>query len=212
MRPARPLVLSALAGLVLCAPLALAAPSKAPQITDPSGDAQPVPGSYDLVAGQFTTTGVTTTRKVGRKVVKTYTPKNLVVTLSLAAPPSTQPGSSYSVTADITACGEGYMTFSYTPGAFLGEGNLFVSGCGTDDGTGPAEIFDEVAPVVKDKVITWTMPLSLMGPDLPLSTVFSGFTAQADLNEPVFGLLGTSLGSPETSIDAASGDATWKLG
>lgn len=200
------------AALTALAPLAHAAPSSKPQLTDPSGDALPVPGSYDLVAGQLTTTGVTTTRKVGRKVIKTYKPKNLVASLTLAAPPSTQAGSAYTFTADITACGNGYMSFTYTPGAVLGDGSLFVSGCGTDDGTGPAEILDDVVPVVKGSTITWTMPLADMGSDLPLSTVFSNLTAASDLNEPVFGLIGTSLLTPESSIDAASSDASWKLG
>jgi hypothetical protein len=212
VKSSRTLVLLAAAAVALCAPLAQAAPSTKPQLTDPSGDALPVPGSYDIVAGQLTTTGITTTRKVGRKVIKTYKPKNLVATLTLTAPPSTQQGSAYTFDADITACGNGYMSFTYTPGAFLGDGSLFVSGCGTDDGTGPAEILDDVVPVVKGNTITWTMPLADMGSDLPLSTVFSNLTASTDLNEPVFGLIGTSVLAPESSIDGASSDATWKLG
>jgi hypothetical protein len=51
-----------------------------------------------------------------------------------------------------------------------------------------------------------------MGSDLPLGTQFSAFTASVDLVDPVFGLIGTDITGGPTSLDVATGDATWKLG
>jgi hypothetical protein len=211
VKSSRALVLAAAAVVAVCAPHAQAAPASKPQVVDPAGDAL-APGGFDIVSGQFATTGVTTTRKVGKRVVRSYTPKNLVVTLTFTEPPSTQTGTRIAFTADITACDNGSLAFSYTPGAVLQSGDLFVTGCGTDDGVGPAEFMPDVHAVIKGSTVTWTMPLSDMGSDLPLGTQFSAFTASVDLVDPVFGLIGTDITGGPTSLDVATGDATWKLG
>ena len=133
MKSSRALVLLAAAAVGVCAPLAHAAPTTKPQVVDAAGDAL-VPGGFDIVAGQFTTTGVKATRKVGRRTVTTYTPKNLVATLTFTEPPSTQTGTRIAFTADMTACDDGSVAFSFTPGAALQSGDLFVTGCGDDNG------------------------------------------------------------------------------
>jgi hypothetical protein len=216
----RPVLLVAVAALALCAPLAHAAPTSKPQVVDPAGDAL-APG-FDVVSARLTTTGVTSTRKVGRKVVRTYTPKTLVASVTLSEPPSTTPGTSIIFHADTTACGNGFFEFQYTPGALLNTisevGDLFVSGCGPDDtGTGPGEYFSDVLAQVKGDVITWSMPLADMGSDLPLSSVFSGFRVDSTINEPVMGLAGGTDVAVLTDgaagdVDHATGDAVWKLG
>lgn len=211
MKSSRALVLLAAAAVGVCAPLAHAAPTTKPQVVDAAGDAL-VPGGFDIVAGQFTTTGVKATRKVGRRTVTTYTPKNLVATLTFTEPPSTQAGTRIAFTADMTACDNGSVAFSFTPGAVLQSGDLFVTGCGDDNGAGPAEFLSDVRAVLKGNTLTWTMPLADMGSDLPLSTRFSNFQASSDLDDPVFGLIGTDLTGGSTSLDVATSDATWKLG
>ena len=219
MSTRRTLAALVLAPALLAAPLAHAAPSTKPQLTDPSGDAL-APG-FDVVSAQLTTTGTTTTRKAGRRTVRTYTPKNLVARVTLAEAPSTTPGTSIQLHVDMTACDGGFMEFQYTPGALISAvseiGDVFVSGCGSDSGAGPSEYIGDVLAEVKGSTISWVMPLTSMGADLPLSTVFSGFKVQADVNEPVMGLaggyeVGAMTEGAAGDIDYASSDATWKLG
>ena len=212
MRP-RLLLFAAATAVTVTGSMANAAPTIVPQLTDPVGDARALGASYDIVSGLLTTTGTTTTAKVGRKMVKTYTPKNLVAVLTLAGPPSTQTGSVYTFAMATTACGNGSFQFQFTPGATLQSGDLFVTGCGkSTPATGPAEFISDVKAQLSGNTITWTMPLADMGSDLPLSTVFSAFTAETDINDPVLGLVGTGAEGPTTSIDSAKSDASWKLG
>ncbi len=219
MKTVRFALLAATTALALTASLAGAAPTSRAQVTDPAGDAL-APG-FDIVSAQLSTTGATATRKVGQRVLKTYTPKTLVATITLAQPPSTTPGTSIQLHVATTACGGGYFEYQYTPGALVSRvsepGDLFVSGCGPSSGTGASEYLPDVRAQVKGSTITWTMPLSDMGSDLPLNTVFSGFRVSADINEPVTGLAGGSYAGRATNgavgdIDDASSDATWKLG
>ncbi len=213
------LVVAAVAMVGVGSNLASAAPTSVPQLTDPSGDARALGASYDIVAGLMTTTGTTTKKKVGRKVVTTYKPVNLVASLTLAGPPASTPGSTYNFSMNTTACSGGSFSYSYTAGSLSPSiGDLFISGCGTPGtGTGPAEFMKDVKAAISGNTITWTMPLADLGSDLPLSTVFSGFTAETDLNDPYFGLFGTGVtsGTPAQgalSIDTASSAASWKLG
>jgi hypothetical protein len=204
-------LIAAATAVVTGAGLAGAAPASKPQLTDKAGDAVALGASYDIVSGKLTTTGVTTTKKVGKRKVTTYKPKNLVATLTLAGPPSARTGSVYTFGMDTTACDNGTFSFTWTPGAALQAGDLFILGCGPDSGLGPSEFMGDVQAAVKGNTITWTMPLSDMGPDLPLNTVFSNFSARTDINEPVFGLIGTGM-DPATAIDSAVSDVSWKLG
>jgi hypothetical protein len=192
-----------LAGAATTAPATL--------VTDPAGDARGLGASYDIISADLRTTG--TTKKVGKKV--TYTPTALVAQVTLSGPPSTATGYSVNFFADTSACGGGYFQWGYSPGnAILGDGNLFVSGCGTDNGTGAAEFFDSAAPVVSGNTITWTLSLKEIGADLPLGSTFTAPTVYADFNDPATGLVGTSLvsGAPvDTAIDSATAAVTYTL-
>jgi hypothetical protein len=205
-------LLAAATAVATAAGLAGAAPTTKPQLTDATGDAKALGASYDIVSGLLTTTGKTTTKKVGKKTVSTYKPTALVAKLTLAGAPVSTTGTVYSFGMSTSACGGGSFSFTYTPGALLQSGDLFIIGCGTDSGTGPAEFMSDVKAVLAGNTITWTMPLADMGSDLPLTSTFSGFSASVDLNDPVFGLIGTGLTGGSTSIDSATGDTTWKLG
>jgi len=182
-----------------------------PQMTDARGDSR-VPGVNDIVSGQFATTGSTAYVKSHGKRIAKYTPKNLVATLTFTAPPSMAPATRISFIADITACNHGFMRFDYAPHVALHVSSLWVWGCGTDSAVGQGKFIEGVEPVVKDRTITWTMPLSKMGKDLPLGTVFSNFRASSDIDDPLIGDVGTDFFSGRYSIDAAHADVAWILG
>ncbi len=209
MRHTRIALLAATATVAATASLAGAAGPKAPApttvITDPTGDARVLGSGYDLVAVTMVTKG--------KKVGKAYRPTDLLVTLTMAGPPTTQKGAALTVSMKTTACGNGSFMYSYTPGATLGNGDLFVSGCGTTTpGTsGLSEILSDVVPVVSGHTVTWDLPIAELGQDLPIGSTFSGFSASSDLNEPVFGIIGTGIFAGLASIDTASGSGTYKL-
>jgi hypothetical protein len=211
MRRARLALLAATAAVASGAGLAGAAPPAKPLLTDPAGDARVLGAGYDIVSATLTTAG--TTKKVGKRSV--YTPKDLVASVTLAAPPSTQPGTQIKLSADTTACDGGSFTWYYTPSG----GRLFVYGCGVDDGLGKSESFD-LEPVVKGNTLTWTVSLKEFGADLPLKTLFSNFRAQSDQNDPATGEVGTALVTDfgtifteqaNVSVDTGLSDATYKL-
>lgn len=211
-----PLILLAVAATALAfVPSGAGAASAKPLITDAKGDARALGSGYDIVSADLYTTG--TTKKVGKKTV--YTPTKLVLTTTFAAPPSSTPGATYNVYADVSACDNGSFNWYYQPGNTLyGEGQLYIDGCGESDATGTSMFVGEAYPVVKGSTITWTMPLKAMGPDLPLGTTFTNFRVYADQNEPVANLVGTTLVNAATeeaglegTVDTATSKAVYRL-
>lgn len=181
-----------------------------PQMSDAAGDSL-IPNFDDIVSGQFTTTGTTSYVKVHGKRVARYTPKNLVVRLVFTSAPSDAPGTRVSFIADVTACHNGFMRFDYAPHVALHVSSLWVWGCGTSAAVGEGKFIEGVEPVISGSVMTWTMPLSAMGKDLPRGTVFSNFRASSDIDDPLIGDVGTDFFSGAHSIDSAHNDVKWTL-
>lgn len=212
MNPIRVGVALGATALTLIATLAHAAPAAKPQVVDPAGDA--LAKGFDVVSAQLSTTGVHSVRKVGKRTVKTYTPKALVATVTLNEPPSTTPGSSVQLWVDSTVCGSSEFEFVYRPGALLNtalgsSGDLYVVGCG------PNGEWLDVAAVVKGNTITWTVPLGQVVPELRAGVTFQNFRLYADVNEPLLGLLGgQDVGQAfgVGNIDYAESAVSWKLG
>lgn len=180
----------------------------APQIIDPKGDALGSQATYDVVSTTYST--------VGTGKGRTYKPTKLIVTLELAAPASTQAGSTYSVNATVAGCG--YFNLSYTPGATLGEGSLFTE-CGSpEDETGSTSTLIPLAPKAAGNTITWNIGIKALPKPIKPGSMFSDLVAFTAFNEPVFGIigpgiLGSDLGTPVTgNFDDAAGTKSWKLG
>lgn len=189
-----------------CAGIALAPTSSAASkpaslvVPDPAGDARAVGAAYDITSIVLTTAG----RTDGR----TYTPKTFVVTLTLAEAPSTQAGSSYGVDVELDGCG--YASFSYTPGATLGEGSVFTE-CGSPaDDTGSTATLYATPPKVKGKVITWS--ISVKTPGFEPGTIVSAINGFTTFNEPVFGILGPTTVDKALAFDLAETDKTYRIG
>ena len=194
----------ATAGLALSSSAATPVGPKTLSYTDATGDSLGAVASNDITKVTFTTTGTTT--KVGKKT--TYTPKNLVVSLTLAAAPGSTPGLDYEVDGDLPGCGS--TNFTYTPGAQV-QGGLFTE-CGSepDATTGSTSTLYDAPPTVNGSTITWTFSLKGLSPEFKAGAVFSGITAFTVQNDPVFGIVGPGLVGGE--YDTASTDSTYKIG
>ena len=62
--------------------------------------------------------------------------------------------------------------------------------------------------------IRWRFKLNELAPDLPPGSTFDTIRAHADINEPVFGIIGTGTAgsdSTDTSIDSGKTDTVYKL-
>jgi hypothetical protein len=184
-----------------------------PQIVDKSGDAIAGQTNSDIVNAQFSTVGEVSTKKVGRKRVTHYTPKKLVVSLKLAAAPSSQAGWTYTGNADVAGCGS--VSFAYSPNATLGEGSAFFSGCGEVTQPSIPILLDTpsalitIDPVVKASTITWELGLKAMPKEVKVGKTWSNFSATVDVNEPVFGIVGPGVFGGH--VDSATGSGSWKL-
>ena len=171
---------------------------KALSFTDPSGDAL-TGAAYDITKVEFTTTGT----KVGR----TYTPKKLVVRMTIAGSFASTPGVNYEVDADLAGCG--YTNFTYTPGAQV-AGGLFTECGSAPDATGStATLYDE-PPTVTGSTVTWTFSLKGLSPEFKAGALFSGISALTVQNDPVFGIIGP--GVVGANFDDASTHKTYKIG
>jgi hypothetical protein len=223
MKPSRLALALAASLLATAAPFAHASSKPSPQVTDPCNDGPQDtahPG-VDLKSMQMSTAGKTTYRKVGRKRKAIYTPTDMVVVLNLCGPvDTTTPGVNYTVAVDTSACDSGSFQFGYRTYARslpegLYDGDLFISGCGTDSGAGPAEFMPDVQAVVSGSTIKWDLPLADLGSDLPIGSTFTNFQVRSDVDEPVTGELGTwfvgSISNGAADLDYAKSDSVWKL-
>lgn len=216
MRHTRLALLAAVTAAAVAAGVASAAPAK-PLLTDPAGDVRALGTGYDIVSADLHTTGKTVTVK-GKKV---YTPTKLLAVVTMAGPVATQAGTQVSFYLDTSACGGGSFEYTYTPGnTLLGEGSLFVSGCGSPllapVFPDPSELIDSAYPVVAGNTITWTLDLKEMGSDLPLKSTFTNARVYSDFGDPVLNLVGTQVldeqGLPvDSSLDVARSSATYTL-
>ena len=200
VRPALVLVAVAAVGL---AGSASAAPGPATvSFTDPAADNVSPSGGQDI-------TGVTWTT-VGTGKGKKYVAKSLVLTLTLAAPPTTDGTTLYGVDGDLGGCGDFYV--NYMPGAQIGD-TFNYADCGGDpsDPTGGGTSFD-ATPEVKGNTIIWTLPIKSLPGDVKVGSTFSGLNALTDFVDPVTGIIGSYGAGGPAIEDTATTDKSYVVG
>lgn len=218
----RRLVAALAAAAVVAAPsVSTAAPKPAPQIVDAKGDAAGAQASLDISTVLFTTSGVTTVTRVGKKRKTTYTPTKLVVVETLGAAPNTTPGIRYRIEAEIAGCGQ--FDIYYVNGESGTTGYVWVD-CPESDAVGEGGTLIELSPKVGATTLTWEIPLKALTKDVKVGAVVSGFRAFTDIGDPVTGILGTGDGlsnalvigdDPSSGVvvaDVATGNGAWKIG
>ena len=170
----------------------LAAPKPVPQISDPKGDSLAGQAPLDIVSVLYSTSGTGTG--------KGYLPKKLIVTLTLAGPPSTAGVVTYRVIADTDGCG--LIDFRGAPGNATGTviGDTYAR-----FGSCAEAIF--FFPKVQGSVVTFEVGLKVAGIDR--GTVFSDFLARVDVSDPVLAEVGTGNTPAAGVCDSATGDGTW---
>ena len=161
-------------------------------VTDAAGDA------FKMT---WTTTGTTVKKKVGRKVVTTYTPKKLVVVLETAGDIDTAGTTQYDVEGTADGCGDFY--FYVAPGSAL-EG--IAGSCPDDDSVD----FAAVTYVISGKTITFTIPLGSV-PGLKAGKKVSGLNAYTGQVDPITGEVGPVLFGGTLATDTVSSDATFTI-
>jgi hypothetical protein len=199
------LVAAGLAAIGLAMPASAgSAPTKL-VITDPAGDSnadafQSLEGDADdIVKLTFTTTGATTTKKVGKKVVKTYTPKVLVITLETLGNIMTSGATQYNIEGSADGCGNFYLYVA--PGTAM---ESFSGFCADDD----AADFAGADYKIAGKTITFTVPLGSV-PGIKAGSKLDGLRAYTASVEPVTGELGPW---PVLVNDETDGEAVYKVG
>ena len=175
----------ALSGLALAvAATGAHAATPAPSLTykDPAGDSTSVTGSADILSVTYGTSGTGKGKK--------YVAKNLVVTMALAAPPTSDGTTLYEVEATLPGCG--YFTMSYIPGAKLGGVNGYAQ-CGSEpDETGSTGTLFGFATEVVGKTLIYRLPFKGLPGGLRVDDELYALNAKTDVVDPVFGLFGPS--------------------
>lgn len=184
---------ASLLGATHVASAATSAGPKTLSFTDDSGDSFGVPGD-DITKVTYTTTG--------KKSGKTYTPKNLLITLDLAS--AVGDGTvQYNVEGSVGGC----SFFLYnTPGAALSDETAF-GGCSEDD-----KIDLGATATAAGSRVTFTIPLGAT-PDFKAGKSVTGLFAYTGTVDPVTGEIGNTLpGSSPLDNDDAESDKTYKIG
>lgn len=181
---------------------ASAAPVGPKSLTFPDASGDSTKAAADITGVTFTTSGT------GKG--KTYVPKNLVLTMTLAAPPSSDGTTLYEIDADMAGCGDFYV--SWAPGSIVLDPSFNLAGCGSEaDATGDESTSFDGAPEVKGNSIVWTFSLKGLPAPAKAGTVFSGLNALTDLVDPAFGTFGPG---PVTGpfYDTAETDKSYTVG
>lgn len=173
-----------------------AAPTTVPQVKDATGDSLTTQGDTDIVSVLYTTSG--------KGSGKSYEPKQLVVTMTLAGPPATTPGYTYEVEAATSSCGD--VMFTMEPGTPYSD----VTGVNGWVEWGTCADIALITVKTKGNSIVWSF--SIKGTPLKVGTVLSDFRARVDLSNPVVPLPSNSQGGELGLLDSATGTGTWKLG
>ena len=195
------LVLVPLLGVAL-AGTSSAAPKPAPQVKDAVGDAAGGQAGTDIVSVLYSTNG----KGSGRS----YVPKQLVVTMTLAGPVRSEPVLTYEVEATTTSCGD--VTFTMEQGtpyqSITGlNGWADWGDCMNAAGDGSIEL---LTATVDGNKIRWEF--GLKGTGLKPGTVFSNFRARVDPSNPAVPFPSSTTGTELGLVDGATGKGTWKLG
>jgi len=201
-----------LALVTVAAAVASATPASAKPYTysDAKGDS-PAGAALDIVGVTYSTEGITSVRKVGRKTVRTYEPTKLVATLTLAAAPMQQPGIRYRISSTVSEFTT--MTFTYAPAA--ADAALTTSdmslGCGGPAGTtGGDTLFLEPKLTIKGTKLIWSVPLKSLPKVARAGALHYGMTAAVDVVEPVLATLGPD--DVGTGVfDNATSDGDWEV-
>lgn len=179
--------------LVACAlAAATALPVEAaprPNIEDPVGDAVTGNGAHDIAS-----------------VTYAVIDNALVVTMQLAAAPSSQVGTVYGTEARVAGCG--YWNYTYTPGGLATEGDLFAE-CGSDtpNERGGYAAFLPVRITVEGTRISWSLPTKELPRAVKTGSAFSRLIAFSGVTEPVLGSAAGLAGN----LDDAAGKGSWRL-
>jgi hypothetical protein len=196
------------AGLAVAGLVGTAGAASAPTalgITDPTGDVQ-FAGHGDITKLTYTTSGVTTVKKVRTKTVKTYTAKNLVVSEDYADAIDTTGTTVYQLGFSIPACSGGVLLVTQ-PGSLLTD----YANCSDGTLTGGTDL--GVSAVVAGKNITWTIPLSAFG-GAKIGDPIDGTDLVTGWAEPAQGTgpyLFATFGAPSAN-DELTSDSTYKIG
>lgn len=203
MRRHRLAVLLASVASVSLAGSALAAGPRTLAFADAKGDNVSPGAAQDITRVSFTTSGS------GKG--KAYTPKALVITLSLAAPPSEDGSTVYRVDAELPGCGGFYV--SVVPGSPVLDPSFNYADCGSEPdelgGTGTA--FDAV-PEVKGSSFVWTISMKAFPKPMKRGDVLRGLSAYTDFVEPAFGIFGPAGVTGQPLYDTASTTAAYPIG
>ncbi len=163
-----------------------------PQIRDVKGDAVTGAAELDIVSARWSTSGSGPDR-------------NLVATMTLAAPPKQEVPYVYELSVDVRGCGT--MLFRYMPGSAASFANTKPGEIWVEC---PSRIYDTVIGLtVTGNSITWSIPISVLPPEIGPGAVFSEFEALADVGEPGFGHSVTGVAGH--ALDVAWGDGTWRM-
>lgn len=191
MRLARPALALAVVAAIAVAGSASASPFGPKTLTfaDAAGDNVSPGAGQDITKVTWTTSGKGKNKK--------YTPKSLVITLTLAAPPTTDGSTVYGVDSQLPGCGEVY--FQYMPGARLLDSFNYAD-CGgdpSDPTTNGGSSFDS-EPEITGNSIVWTVPFKAMPGDVKPGSVFEKINAYTDFVDPV-----TSIVGPYSTVGVA---------
>jgi hypothetical protein len=175
----RLVVLAALSAATLAAPLALAAPAPAPQVTDPAGDATftatassgapGIPGANQAYADVVSVTWAPTTQTVKKKTTVT----GFTVTTVLSAPPTPPAGTSlvFRMLGQVNGDAATYL------------GPVFYTAVPTDPTQPQSALRDNLTgvtrltkidlPKIEGSTITWTVPATAFPKELKHPTTLS---------------------------------------
>jgi hypothetical protein len=179
-------------------------------VTDASGDE--LPGTTgDITKLTYTTAGKTVTKKVGRKLVKVYTPDTLVVTLETADAIDTSGTTTYEIDSEVAGCDSG-MDFWFTPGVDDSEGGGCINSDPADPTSSTSEGLDG-PPTVAAKKMTFTFHFrGFSGKQVRAGSTISGLHAYTAVVEPVLGFVGPYLVDTTFANDNVTSDTVYKVG
>jgi hypothetical protein len=196
--------------IVLAGALAVAAlvsssahAAKAPQITDPKGDALGAQANQDIVSVKLDTTRVGTS--------KTSAVKQLTITMELAAAPTVTPGLSYQLNGNIAGCGS-LLIWTYFSALDGGQSDNFQLGCGgaeLDPITQAYTLSLVPTTTIKGNTISWTVSGKQIPKAVKLGTAFNDLFAYTAITEPTFGYTPRDFDGPATDDTMA---ITYKYG
>lgn len=205
MRAIRPaLALAAVLGIAVASAASAAGGPNTLTFVDKAGDNVSPSKGQDITGVTFTTTGT----GAGKK----YVAKNLVVTMALAAPATSDGTTVYDVQATLAGCGS--YSMQYSPGANLVESSGYAE-CGSEpDQTGSTGTLFDFDVAAKGSSLVFTVPLKALPGSVKPGATFTALNAYTDFVDPVTGLFGPAglFGSDAAVYDTAATDTSYKVG